>query len=96
MVGHELQHLRVVDPGEDAGGITASRWECARALGHTRPAQASCSSAGGVVQQRGSGHPERPRAVLSRPRIHFTCAKGTPRLTENRPAEVCSTIAVRQ
>lgn len=60
-------------PGNTPGGIAASRCECTRALGQARPAQCAVSSAGGTLQQLGSGQRDAERCVVSRPRIHLTC-----------------------
>ena len=83
-------------PGKTPGGMTASRWEWALALGQTWPCQRRASSGGGWVQHRGSGQRETRRCAVSRPRIQRTWSKGTPRLTENLPAGVCSATAVHQ
>ena len=58
--------------------------------GHACLDQRAASAAGGRRQQSGSGQRDFARAVVSRPRNHFTCAYGTPRLIENTPSFVPS------
>src|SRR5688500_6146238 len=70
-------------PGKAPGGMAASRCECARADGHALPSHSDVSEAGGRLQQLGSGQLDVARAVVSRPRNHFTCWYGTPMLSEN-------------
>ena len=76
--------------------MAARMWEWARAEGQALPAQALVSSAGGRLQQVGSGQLEVARAVVSRPRNHFTCWYGTPMLSENSPLAERSVRAVHQ
>src|SRR5690606_3031410 len=83
-------------PGNVPGGTAASRWECARALGHESPAQRAASSAGGRRQHAGSGHWERARTVVSRPWNHLAWANGTPTSMAKSPALVRSTWVVHQ
>ncbi len=76
--------------------MAASRCEWARADGHALPAHSSANAAGGRLQQLGSGQVDVARAVVSRPRNHFTCWYGTPMLRENSPEAERSVRAVHQ
>lgn len=76
--------------------MAASRWEWARAEGQALPAHSEVSEAGGRLQQLGSGQLDVARAVVSRPRNHFTCWYGTPMLSENCPFADRSVRAVHQ
>ena len=54
------------------------------------------STRGHGGEQVGSGQFEVARAVVSRPRNHFTCWYGTPMLSENSPLADRSVRAVHQ
>jgi hypothetical protein len=77
-------------------GIAASSDELSRADGHALSLHRFARATAGWRQQVGSGQRDVCRRPVSRPRNHFTCAKGVPTLTENAPDEVLWMLEVHQ
>src|SRR5690606_33015785 len=77
-------------------GTAASSEELRLALGRACSAHLVASSPGGLRQQAGSGHDDTWRCLVSRPRNHFTLAKGVPTLTEKAPWWVVWMLEVHQ
>jgi hypothetical protein len=83
-------------PGKLPAGSADKMCECARAEGHAFPSHRSASAAGGRAQHSPSGHADRLRMVVSRPRNQRESVNGTPSVIANPRSAWGSTCATQK